>query len=271
MRKDLRRTAAGCALLASFAVPAAASAYEPTADYNRTMSGISQCLPGKSGAALFGFDGTYLNGYSVSPPGPTCAAGELRVQRLEALRVGGRTTYMNRGGGSGGQRSGHISSTDLLQQPTIETWRQNGNGRPSAACTLSLFRAAPGYIHPHLYYKRPGEVDPGENISGAQWANYGDLGGYNYLLWNLPRSSTADTKLDGGGIPRAVLKTGQYIRQCDVDGAWQEMFNADGTHAGWSIWGYGRINNSDGTTVYGWWLYAHSAWGQPWTYHVTGA
>ena len=79
-----------------------------------------------------------------------------------------------------------------------------------------------------MYYKTPAELRARRNAGrsggdGARWSNYGDPGAtypgpdgavthYNYLLWNLPRTTRG--LLPGGGIIEAILPAGTPLALC---------------------------------------------------------
>jgi hypothetical protein len=185
------------ALLCALVAPAAASASADGADYNKPFNtaDVSDCVYPKSrtGIAAFAFDGSYF-GFALDVksvwPGCESAPGSMRVLKLQTLTVGGRTTYLARGGGAGRPHV-HVSASDLQRPPALLPFgARNGNGRSAPGCTFAIY-ARPTVLPQEMKYK-PSQP----RSSGASWDNYGDpdtgvAAHFTYLLWNLPRRDAA--------------------------------------------------------------------------------
>ena len=114
-----------------------------------------------------------------------------------------------------------------------------------------------------MYYKTTPELDVGETVDGAQWANYGNPGNrygssYTYLLWNLPRHSGGVRR--GGGIIRAILKQHHQVQLCDVSQLRLPSFDRGGAQNGYVQFAYVRTNNGY-QSISGWLLVRFEKWG----------
>lgn len=206
---------------------------------------------------------------------PRCDRRELRVLRLEALRVGGERTYVRRGGCAlpcvVRQATVHVPARAFAGRLSLlPRAARNGNGEPVAGCT-DRARNAPQSAGPQLrrmYYKTPAELRARRNAgrsggTGASWSNYGDPGAtyrspggrsahYNYLLWNLPRTERG--LLPGGGIVRAVLRAGQPLALCPAQRLTLPAFDRDGAPNGVVDFGYARVRSPGpgSYAIHGW-------------------
>src|SRR5690242_3018491 len=124
----------------------------------------------------------------VDYDGTTCAPGQLRIARWERISIDGQHAYVMRGGGGtnaddpgGGIRFAHVLASELAKETSIVSIPGNV-GRAPASCAGKLYTADPArgttLDLSALYYK-PNQA----TSSGAKWDNYGDQGGYAYLLW----------------------------------------------------------------------------------------
>ena len=136
-----------CALLCALALPAAASATVDGAAYNRPFNtaDVSDCVytKARSGIAAFAIDGSYLP-FALDTrtvwPGCEHAPGSMRVLKRQTLTVGGRTTYMTRGG-AGNKPHVHVAASDLRRAPALLPFgARNGNGRVRAQLRLPDLR-----------------------------------------------------------------------------------------------------------------------------------
>jgi hypothetical protein len=247
------------ALLCALMLPAAASASVDGADFNQpfTTADVSDCVypKAKTAIAAFAFDGSYFPfALDAKTPWPGCehAPGSIRVLKLQALTVGGRTTYMSRGGS--GKPHVHIAASDL-QRPLslLAHGARNGNGRGAPGCTFPIY-ARPIALPQDMKYK-PGQPSG----SGASWANYGDPGARfgshsTYVLWNMPRRDARGTEeeVGGGGIIMATIKPRQKLLVCDVTHQHLDAFAPGAsTPSGETEWAYVATQNAT-ETLYGW-------------------
>ena len=267
MRIVTHAAAAACLTLAVAAGPA--SATDNGFDYNNSFAtaDISDCVYPKqpTGLASFAFDGSYIpfkqDYLNANGPWPGCehAPGSIRVLKLQSLTVGGRATYMTRGGtatvpNSPARPHVHIAASDLKRTlalvPHID---RKGNGRAAPGCSFPIY-ARPTALPDAMKY-RPGEPDS----SGASWSNYGNPGarfGANYsdVLWNLPRRDVngQEAELSGAGILAATIKPRQRLLVCDVSHQVLDSFDANGsTVNGYTEWVYCAVQNGS-ETIYGW-------------------
>jgi hypothetical protein len=240
-------------------------------------SPISECVRAKHPARVraLTFDGAQLPASVAAghEPGsrPRCRPGELRLLRFQALRIGGRRTYVRRGGCAlpcvRRQPTVHVPASALARPVSLlARAARNGNGEPVAGCDVAAVDA-PQLAGPELrrmYYKTPAELRARRNAGnsggiGASWSNYGDPGAtyrspggrrahYNYLLWNLPRTPAG--LLPGGGIVEAVLRAGQPLALCPDERVTLPSFDGDGRPNGEVDFGYARVRS--GYSIYGW-------------------
>ena len=220
---------------------------------------------------------------------PRCRRDELRLLRLQALRIGGRPTYVRRGGCRLPCRRARRPCTSRParwppRQPPAARAR-NGNGAAVAGCG-EVVANAPQLVGPRLrrmYYKTPAELRPRANAGrsggdGARWSNYGDPGAtyasagrppapYNYLLWNLPR--TRRGLLPGGGIVEAVLRAGTPLALCAGQRLRLASFDRDGARNGHVDFGYAQVRHATPAggsyALYGWVLLGYRYRGDPYT------
>jgi hypothetical protein len=229
---------------------------------------------------------------------PRCRPGELRVLRLQALRIGGERTYVRRGGCALPcvirQATVHVPASALAHPVgLLAPSARNGNGAAVADCGEEV-RNAPQRVGADLhrmYYKTPAELHERRNAgrsggAGARWSNYGDPGRtyrspagrvahYNYLLWNLPRSSTR--LLPGGGIVEAILRRGQPIALCAGERLSLPSFDRRGAPNGHVDFGYAKVRSSapraggSAYAIYGWVLLGYRYAGRAYTSTTTGS
>ncbi len=243
---------------------------------------ISACVRAVRPARVraLAFDGARLP-FSLAAghePGsrPRCGAGEVRVLRLQALRIGGERTYVRRGGCAlpcvVRQPTVHVPASALARPVgLLAPSARNGNGAAVADCDQEV-RNAPQHAGADLrrmYYKTPAELHERRNAgrsggAGARWSNYGDPGvtyrsptgrraHYNYLLWNLPR--TRSGLLPGGGIVEAVMRQGQRIALCAGERLSLPSFDRHGAPNGQVDFGYAQIRGGNGSrsyAIHGW-------------------
>jgi hypothetical protein len=247
-------------------------------------SPISACVQVKRPRRIraLAFDGTQLAASVAAghEPGsrPRCRDDELRLLRLQALRIDGERTYVRRGGCAlpciVRQATVHVPASALARPVgLLPRAARNGNGEPLAACTERV-RNAPqraGRALRRMYYKTPAELRERRNAGrsggiGASWSNYGDPGAtyrspagrrthYNYLLWNLPR--TPGGVLPGGGIIRAVLRAGQPLALCAGERLTLPSFDRRGAANGAVSFAYARVHSTPGNAgpgyaIHGW-------------------
>jgi hypothetical protein len=279
----------GAATLCGVAALAATAASEPPAgtrapNHPFAASDISTCVRAKDPAHVraLALDGARLP-FDVAAghePGsrPRCRDDELRLLRLQALRIGDERTYVRRGG---------CALPCVVRQPTVHVpasaftrpvgllprSARNGNGEPVGDCREPV-RNAPqraGRELRRMYYKTPAELHERRNAGrsggiGASWSNYGDPGGtyrspagrrthYNYLLWNLPR--TPGGLLPGGGIIRAILRSGQPLALCQTEQLTLPAFDKRGAANGVVVFAYARVRSPARATgsayaIHGW-------------------
>jgi hypothetical protein len=279
--------AAGCGAAAS---PAQIPPTRPRPAARGLPSDVSQCLRLKDPAAgvpAYTSDGARLpfDVHAGHEPGttPRCGPGELRVLRLEELAVGGRATYVRRGGCQtpcvARQATVHVPAAAFAAPARLlGLAARRGDGAPVSGCR-AVVRAAPqraGRELARMFYKRPSETAPAVPTGGdvgARWSNYGDPGAvyrgrgglaavdYSYVLWNPPR--TARGVLHGGGIVRAVIARGQAIRLCPAGRLTLPAFDAAGRLDGHVALAYAELAPPGGAVVYGWVMVAYSYDGHP--------
>lgn len=268
MRFTPRATLTAGLLSCAFTSPALAT--DNGHDYNGPLgtADISDCVYPKSrtGAFTFAFDAspavTFTSkelGKAARWPGCEHAPGSIRVLRLQALTIGGRTTYLTRGGTEErgvypGKAHAHIAASDLQRPLKLASHKERaGLGRATPGCTFPIY-ARPAELPADMKY-RPGEPA----TSGAMWANYGDPGArfgtsYTNLLWNLPRRDVGgnESEVKGGGILMATIKPRQRLLVCDVSHQVLDSFTGSRV-TGYTEWVY--VATSNGTeTLYGWFM-----------------
>lgn len=255
----------------------------PSQAANKTFSAspISQCLRARSPDRVraLAFDGTQLAASVAAghEPGtrPRCRRDELRVLRLEALSIGGKRTYVRRGGCAlpcvVRQATVHVPARAFARPARLlGRSARNGNGEPVADCGEQV-RTAPqqaGSELRRMYYKTPAELRERRNAGrsggiGASWSNYGNPGAtyrspagrrthYNYLLWNLPRTPAG--LLPGGGIIRAILRSGQPLALCSGQRLTLPSFDRDGAANGAVEFAYARVRSAGAPSyaIHGW-------------------
>jgi len=244
---------------------------------------ISQCVAVRDPARTpaLGFDGATLPFALAtgSEPGtrPRCRRDELRLLRLQALRIGGERTYVRRGGCAlpcaVRQPTVHVPASALARPVRLlPVAARNGNGAAVPGCSQTV-RNAPQQVGRELrrmYYKTPAELHARRNAGrsggdGARWSNYGDPGAtypgpdgavahYNYLLWNLPR--TASGLLPGGGIIEAILPADTTLSVCTGQRLRLPAFDVRGARNGHVDFGYakvrGRTAGGGSYAIFGW-------------------
>lgn len=233
---------------------------------NNTMSGrVSTCVrPRHPRIRAYAFDGRALAFSITGGREPRCRGGDLRILRIQRLVVGGRATFVRRGGcdrptrGSrcARQPTAHVRASDLAPV-ALQPGYRNANGAPLAPCDRRAVTDPAAVVDRDLdrmLYKRPSDL-PGHSVAGARWSNYGNPGRHfgrvsaNYLLWNLPRTTTG--VLPGGGIVEAVLAQGQRVGLCDAPAISLPAFDARGRRDGIVRFRYAQARNAD-ETIYGW-------------------
>jgi hypothetical protein len=171
------------------------------------------------------------------------------------------------------QATVHVPARALRGRVSLlPTAARNGNGAPLAGCDGVAYNA-PQLVTATLrrmYYKTPAELRRRRNAGrsggdGARWSNYGDPGAtyasggraathYNYLLWNLPRTSRG--LLPGGGIIEAILPAGTPLSLCT--GEWLRLpaFDREGARNGSVDFGYAKVRSAlpagGSYAIYGW-------------------
>ncbi len=261
---------------------------------------ISQCVrvadPARTPA--LGFDGAPLpfELATGSEPGtrPRCRRDELRLLRLQALSIGGRRTYVRRGGCAlpcvVRQATVHVPAGALAGPVSLlPPAARNGNGAPVAGCDEIAYNA-PQHVGPALrrmYYKTPAELRRRRSAGrsggdGARWSNYGNPGAtylsgagaatpYNYLLWNLPR--TRRGLLPGGGIVEAVLPAGAPLALCPAERLRLPSFDRRGARNGHVDFGYAKVRGATPAggsyAIYGWVLLGYAYEQQPYVATIT--
>ncbi len=232
---------------------------------NNTMSGhVSVCVrPLRTQITAYTFDGRRLAFGVRSGREPRCLGNRLRILRIQSLDIGGRATFVRRGGCDRPKRgsrcvpqpTAHVRAADLAPVPLDASYR-NGNGAPVGPCRRVVRNdpAAVGRPLRRMYYKRPRDL-PGRSVAGARWSNYGNPGrrfgaaSASYLLWNLPRARGG--VLPGGGIVEALLAQGQRIALCDTASLELPSFDARGRRNGLVRFAYAKVIGG-GQKVYGW-------------------
>jgi hypothetical protein len=267
------RRPAGLALCAAFVLllcgaGSGESARRSAPNRQFAASLISECIPvrDRDRTPALGFDGAPLPFALAtgSEPGtrPRCRRDELRLLRLQALRIGGERTYVRRGGCAlpcvVRQPTVHVPASALSRAVSLlPIAARNGNGAPVPGCEQAV-RNAPQHVGPALrrmYYKTPAELRARRNAGrsggdGARWSNYGDPGAtypgpdgavahYNYLLWNLPRTTRG--LLPGGGIIEAILPTGAPLSLCAGQRVRLPAFDVRGARNGHVDFGYAKL------------------------------
>ncbi len=211
------------ALLCALMLPAAASASVDGADFNRpfTTADVSDCVypKARTGVAAFAFDGSYFPfalDAKTAWPGCEHAPGSIRVLKLQALTVGGRTTTCP-AAAAASRTSTSRRATSSARSPCSRTAPATATAAARPAARFPIY-ARPTALPDDMKYK------PGQPAgSGASWANYGDPGARfgshsTYMLWNLPRRDAGgtETEVGGGGIIMATIKPRQKLLVCDV-------------------------------------------------------
>lgn len=219
---------------------------------------------------------------------PRCPTGDLRILRLQSLRIAGEASYVRRGGCQVPcvvrQPTVHVLARDLVAPVSLLALAARaGDGAAVADCRRPV-RAAPAQAGGELgrmYYKTPAELRStrrrgGAVGFGARWSNYGDPGrrfgggaDYGYLLWNLPRRSTGGL-LPGGGIVEAVIEQGQALGLCAVPSLTLPAYDPAGARNGYVVFSYARVTPPAGAPIYGWILAGYRYRGRParaTTYH----
>ena len=242
---------------------------------------ISQCVraarPARVAALAFGGRRLPFDLATGQEPGtrPRCRRDELRLLRLQALSIGGRRTYVRRGGCRlpcvEPQSTVHVPASALAGRVSLLPRSvRNANGDPVADCR-EIVRNAPQRVDAQLrrmYYKTPAELRRRRNAGrsggdGPRWSNYGDPGAryrspgrrathYNYLLWNLPRARQGI--LPGGGIVEAILPAATTIALCRGQRLTLAAFDRRGARNGHVVFGYARVRSAarGGYAIYGW-------------------
>lgn len=245
---------------------------------NNTMSGrVSTCVRAlRSSLQAVDVEGRAL-GFRVRPGRePRCEGDRLRILRIRSFSVGGRPTFVRRGGcdrprrGSrcARQPTAHVLASDLAPVPLAPNYR-NGNGAPVSPCerSASMRPSAVGRELDRMRYKQPRDL-PGRSLAGALWSNYGNPGrrfgrrSSTYVLWNLPR--TRSGVLPGGGIVEAVLAQGRRVELCAVRGISLPSFDARGRRNGRVRFDYARVRSA-AQTLYGWVLTGYRYRDRPFT------
>jgi len=259
------------------------SARRPAPNRQFAASLISQCVAVRDRARTpaLGFDGAALPFALAtgSEPGtrPRCRRDELRLLRLQALRIGGEPTYVRRGGCAlpcvVRQPTVHVPASALTRPVSLlPVAARNGNGAAVPGCSQTV-RNAPQLVGRELrrmYYKTPAELHARRNAGrsggdGARWSNYGDPGAtypgpdgavahYNYLLWNLPRTTRG--LLPGGGIIEAILPAGAPLSLCAGERLRLPAFDREGARNGSVDFGYAMVRGvtpaGGSYAIYGW-------------------
>ena len=253
------------------------------ANHSFRASPISECVPVRDRASTpaLGFDGARLpfELATGAEPGsrPRCRPGELRLLRLQALSIGGRRTYVRRGGCAlpcvVRQATVHVAAA-ALKRPVrlLGVAARNGNGAAVGGCDRTV-RNAPQHVTATLrrmFYKTPAELRRRRAAGrsggdGARWSNYGNPGAtyatggraathYNYLLWNLPR--TRRGLLPGGGIVEAILPAGAPVALCAAERLRLAAFDRRGARNGHVDFGYAKVRGASPAggsyAIYGW-------------------
>jgi hypothetical protein len=244
---------------------------------NNTMSGgVSTCVrPRRRHLRGYTFDGHRLPLRITAGAEPRCRGGRLRILRIQALTIGGRTTYVRRGGcdrpapgeGCSRQPTVHLRASDLEPVPLAPAERA-GNGAAVRPCRRPALNrpSAVRREFDRMYYKQPRDL-PGRSISGARWSNYGNPGrrfhagrSLNYLLWNLPRTTSG--VLPGGGIVEAVLAQGQHLTLCDAPGLTLPSFDRRGRRNGRVRFAYAAVDGGH-EQIHGWVMRGYTYFGRP--------
>ena len=247
------------ALLCALMLPAAASASVDGADFNRpfTTADVSDCVypKARTGIAAFAFDGSYFPfalDAKTAWPGCEHAPGSIRVLKLQALTVGGRTTYMSRGGS--GKPHVHIAASDLQRPLGPAPARRPQRQRPRRArLHLPDLRAPDRAAGGH-------EVQAGP--AGRQRRLVGQLRRPRRALRlalhvravepAAPRRRRHGEEVGGGGIIMATIKPRQKLLVCDVTHQHLDAFApGSSTPSGETEWAYVATQNG-GETLYGW-------------------
>jgi hypothetical protein len=294
----LASSAAGLALVAT--PGGGALLHRHALDNPLRASPIAQCVRARrpDHVRALAFDGARLP-FDVAAgqePGsrPRCRRGELRLLRLQALRIGAQTTYVRRGGCRRPclvrQATVHIPASALARQVRLlPRAARNGDGGPVAGCRDQA-RLAPqrsGAALHRMYYKTPSELRRRAGAersggAGARWSNYGDPGAqyhaagrrpthYGYLLWNLPRTRAG--LLPGGGIVEAVLPAGEPVALCRGERLSLPSFDRRGARNGRVDFLYAKVRSATRPVyaIYGWVLAGYRLGRRPYTSTTTGS
>jgi hypothetical protein len=223
-------------------------------------------LAGPSAPLRFA-DGT-PTGFSVSdklsPRGPGCAPGMIRLDLHEIIPSPAGPLVFHRGGnhyaGAADVKYGAVSLSDIAGTPAPPAPVPAGAGR-GAACTLG---AGPAYavsvqsIPKSMHYKRPQDVASGSN-RGASFMHYGDPGSdqgtrhgihYSYLLWSF-------VDVHGGGMARSLLAPGQIVQPCDVAPITMPSWDSSGAVNGSVTARYVEVQ-AGSCPLYGWMVWSHT-------------
>jgi hypothetical protein len=283
--------------LACLALAPSALAAWPSSEVNDTMGNNSQCIPIRDNnvaAESWAFSGADTGyrfnstrwGVRSGQTNPICPDNWVRIQQYPPITAGGKTLYFQRGwkGRTGqesqGIRHGHIHVSDIQYRPTEIPLSDSRVYPNSRACpeTSTIYwndpegKASKGPIPDNLWTEAPASED-----DGAKWNHYGDppqtqgtlhLGHYNYLLWNWMWTSNT-----GGGQVRAILVKNETIRRCDVASISSPMFDVNRNVVGEVRGVYGKVSNTNGSVVYGWFVHSWRANGYnggAWSYLVSG-
>ena len=167
----------------------------------------------------------------------------------------------------------HVPASALARRVSLlPVAARNGSGAPVSGCEQAV-RNAPQHVGRELrrmYYKTPAELRARRKAGrsggdGARWSNYGDPGGtyagpdgavahYNYLLWNLPRTTRG--LLPGGGIIEAILPAGTLLSLCTGQRLRLPAFDVRGARHGHVDFGYAKVRGATAGggsyAIYGW-------------------
>ncbi len=287
-----RRTALGAVVAAAVSLvgaPAALAAL-PASDFNDTMGNYSECIPLRDNtqpAEMWAFNGADT-GYrfnNISWTNAVCPNGYVRIQQYPAIALGGKTTYFQRGNSGSTStdtnaiRHGHIHVSDIAYRPAeipLSDPRIHPNARSCPETSTIYYNdpeglASKGPIPSGMWYKKPAS-----SSDGAKWNHYGDppqtqgsshFGHYNYLLWNWMWTDNT-----GGGQVEAVLVKNETIRRCDVASITSPSYDVYGNQNGDVRGVYGKVSNSSGSVVYGWFVHSWRRYdlnGGAWSYLVS--
>jgi hypothetical protein len=288
----LRRTALGACVagLVSLAAASSAVAAAPASDFNDVMGNNSECIPLRDNtqpAEMWAFNGADT-GYrfnNISWTNAVCPNGYVRVQQYPPITAGGKTMYFQRGNSgstttdTNAIRHGHIHVSDLSRRPAeipLSDPRIYPNARPCPETATIYYndpegKASKGSIPSGMWYK-----PPSSSSDGDKWNHYGDppqtqgsnhFGHYNYLVWNWMWTDNT-----GGGQVETVLVKNETIRRCDVASITSPSYGLDGQQNGEVRGVYGKVSNSSGSVVYGWFVHSWRRYdlnGGAWSYLVS--